>query len=104
MLIGTLSSSVPVIPEYGICKPTLVFGRSPAGVLKLGTCISFHVFCMAFPACIFARFSMCTSFAWCSACMHELNMCRAAVHHFPLAAALLTASFFILFIKPLFAS
>ena len=81
----------------GICKPTLVFGRSPAGVLKLCTCISFHVFCMAFPACIFARFSMCTSFAWCSACMHELNMCRAAVHHFPLAAALLTASFFILF-------
>ena len=40
----------------GICKPTLVFGRSPAGVLKLGTCISFHVFCMAFPACILHGF------------------------------------------------
>ena len=40
----------------GICKPTLVFGRSPAGVLKLGTCISFHVLCMFAIACIFARF------------------------------------------------
>ena len=41
---------------HWICKPTLVFGRSPAGVLKLGTCISFHVFCMAFPACILHGF------------------------------------------------
>ena len=44
------------LPVFGICKPTLVFGRSPAGVLKLGTCISFHVFCMAFPACILHGF------------------------------------------------
>ena len=40
----------------GICKPTLVFGRSPAGVLKLGTCISFHVRCMFSTACILHDF------------------------------------------------
>ena len=45
-----------MVQPIGICKPTLVFGHSPAGVLKLGTFISFHVFCMLSTSCIFARF------------------------------------------------
>ena len=54
-------------------------------------------FLHGFPCLHFARFSMCTSFAWCSACMHELNMCRAAVHHFHLQPLCSRLRFFILF-------
>ncbi len=47
----------------GICKPTFVFGRSPDGVLKLGTCISLHALCMFSFSCIL-HVCLCTFFAW----------------------------------------
>ena len=81
----------------GICKPTLVFGLSPAGVLETRH-MHFMFLCMLSTTCIdlFVHVILHGGF-----CMHSHDMCRAAVHSISSAAVGSRLRVFIFFRAPL---